>query len=258
MGESATTSGLGTVHPRPPILDSAAIQAALARLAIGFIALFACLLGLGRLADEIHEKEAIALDAVANPFLHNFASPQLDAVMSLGTYLGTSPVIPVLATVAVAVLVAVRRVREALFLVTAIAGSFAINTALKLFFERPRPQLAWAHVIPEYSFPSGHAENGLTFYLALAIIIWALVGRRTGAVAVLVAVVLALFIGTSRIYFGYHYLSDVLGGYLAALCWLLVVGIAFGALPLFRSWRRGSAGERPTRPQRRGSSTRRS
>ncbi len=215
----------------------------------GFLALLACLLVLGALADEVAEQEANALDAFANPFLHGLASPGLDAAMGAATFMGSTPAIPLLLLAAGLGLIAIRRRREALFLVAAIGGSFALNQLLKLVVHRPRPQLAWAQVQPEFSFPSGHTQNGLVFYLALALIVWVIAGRRAGVVAVAAAAILAVLIGVSRIYFGFHYLTDVVGGYFAGLAWLLIVAAAFRAGPMLRAWRTdadpGEAGPAP-------------
>jgi len=118
---------------------------------------------------------------------------------------------------------------------------------MKLFFQRPRPQLPWAHVLPDYSFPSGHTMNGVVFYIALAVIAWSIFGRRIGLASLFVAVVLAIGIGVSRIYLGYHYLTDVVGGLLAGVAWLLIVGAAFHARPTWWTWGEpGSSRERPT------------
>ena len=79
--------------------------------------------------------------------------------------------------------------------------------------------------------------NAVAFYIALALILWSILGRRIGLLAVAVAAVLALGVGISRIYLGYHYLTDVVGGILAGIAWLLVVGTALRARP---AWRRGA------------------
>jgi undecaprenyl-diphosphatase len=86
--------------------------------------------------------------------------------------------------------------------------AMGVNQVIIRVWERPRPFLAHqAHLLmaPKYdsSFPSDHA----TFAFAVAVSI-ALVFRRIGIVALIVAVL----IGFSRIYVGEHYFSDVVVG----------------------------------------------
>ena len=200
----------------------------------GFVALLACLLALGAVAEDVHDQEANALDALATPLLHALSNPILDAVMGTFTNLGSTIVVVPLFVVALALLMWRRHRREALFLAASMAGSLVLNQSLKLIFQRPRPQLAWAQVQPEYSFPSGHAMNSIVFYVAVALIVWVLWGRRAGLIATVLAIVLALLIGTSRIYLGYHYFTDVAGGFLAGTAWLMIVTAAFRAGPLWR------------------------
>jgi undecaprenyl-diphosphatase len=115
---------------------------------------------------------------------------------------------------------------------------------MKLFFERPRPQLAWSHVLPDYSFPSGHTMNSVAFYGALAIVVWSISGRRWGIATLIAAAVLSTLIGISRIYLGYHYFTDVLGGVLAGVSWLLITLAVFRTRPL-AGWWRAANGRRP-------------
>lgn len=231
-------------HPISPPPEVASHAEAPARtlsstivVAAGFVGVAACLLAIGTLAQAIREKEASALDTFATPFLHALASPWLDAAMQAATFLGSNVVIVPAYAAATAGLLRRRR-REALFVSTVLIGSLALNGAMKLFFQRPRPMLAWAQVLPDYSFPSGHSMNSLAFFLALAVVMWQVRGHRWGRLAVGIAVVASLAIGVSRIYLGYHYLTDVIGGYLAAVLWLLVVVGAFsGGQRLLHRWR---------------------
>jgi undecaprenyl-diphosphatase len=204
---------------------------------VGFFALLACLLVLGTLAAGIRGQEVFTMDTLATPFLHGLASPALDAVMNGLTFIGSDFVIVPLFAVAAIGLLRVRRRREVLFIAVATVGSLILNATMKAFFQRPRPQLAYAQVLPDYSFPSGHTMNSLVFYVALAIVLWAVFGRRVGMIAVPSAVALAILVGISRIYLGYHYFTDVLGGLFAATGWLLIVGAAFRTGPLYNLWR---------------------
>lgn len=207
---------------------------------VGFVGLLASLVVLGFVARGVRAQEVFALDTWATPFLHGIASPGLDALMNAVTAMGSSLVIAPIFVVVVAWSVWRRRFGAALFLSVASAGSLLLQEAMKLWFERPRPKLDWAQVLPDYSFPSGHTMNSVIFYVTLALIIWSMFRRPVGLVALAVAIVLALGVGVSRVYLGYHYLTDVVGGLLAGIAWLLVVGAAFRARPTW--WRWGGGG----------------
>lgn len=216
--------------PRPPV------AVATGTVLIGFAGLVAALVVLGSLADGVRDQEVFALDAWATPFLHSIASPVTDAFFNTLTAMGSSLVVLPIFLVAVLLLILRRRYGAGLFLSVALGGSLLIDYLMKLVFQRPRPKLDYAAVLPDYSFPSGHSMNGVVFYVSLALILWSVFGRRVGIPALVVSVLLALGIGLSRIFLGYHYLTDVVGGWLAGVVWLLVVGAAFRARPKMWRW----------------------
>jgi membrane-associated phospholipid phosphatase len=211
--------------PRRPVERGATRQTVL--LLLGLLGIVACLVVFGVLAEDVRAQEAIALDARATLFLHSLASPTLDAVMNTATFLGSEfTLVPVL-VLSVTFLVVRGHRREAAFVVVAIAGSVLVNGTMKVFFHRARPDVAWADVLPDFSFPSGHTMNSMVLYLSLALVVWRLNGPRWGSAAVVGAVVLAVVIGMSRIYLGYHYLTDVIAGLAAAILWLAIVVAIF-------------------------------
>ena len=83
------------------------------------------------------------------------------------------------------------------------------------------------------------------FYVALALIVWSIFGRRVGLTALRSSSLRAGGVGASRIYLGSHYLTDVVGAFLqAGLSWLIVIGGAFRLRP--QRWRSGPrASSRP-------------
>ena len=247
MGDKDVVKRGARASPPPIVPPAAPDKRGVAVLAIGFVLALVALLVFAFLADRIYDQEAFALDALANPFLHAISSPTLDAVMTGITNLGSIQVIGGLFVIVEIVLLRQGDRAKALFLAAAIGGSVALNGTLKVVVQRPRPELAWANVLPDYSFPSGHTMNSLVFYLAIALLIWVTYGRRAGSVAVVIALLVAVAIGSSRIYLGYHYLSDVIGGFAAGLGWLLIVALAFDTVPRTwarRPWVRRSAGGR--------------
>ncbi|MEO8570135.1 MAG: phosphatase PAP2 family protein [Chloroflexota bacterium] len=212
-------------------------SAATMTVVVGFFALAACLFVFGTIAEGIRAHDVFTLDTTVTPFLHSLASPALDSVMQAATFIGSNLAISPLLVIAVVLLAWAHRPREALFLAIASIGSLVLNATIKLIFQRPRPIVPWVTAPTDYSFPSGHTMNSLAFYVALAIVAWAVFGRRVGVPAVIAAVALAVVIGVSRIYLGYHYFTDVFGALLAGTGWLLIVGAAFRTGPLYGLWR---------------------
>jgi undecaprenyl-diphosphatase len=96
------------------------------------------------------------------------------------------------------------------------------SQVLKLALHRPRPPVFFGLSSAEtYSFPSGHAFVATVFYgLAASIFMAGQASRRTCATLAALALAASLAIGFSRVYLGYHYPSDVLGGWVMAVVWL--------------------------------------
>lgn len=225
-GEPAAASGPGSLTP-PAQPGKRGIR----ELVVGFVLALLALLVYGFIAVSFSDQEFKALDTFASPFLHSLSSPALDALMSAITTLGTSPVLLMVAGGAIVVLLARRRRARAAFLATAVIGGVLLDGALKVIVHRARPVLPWAHVLPDYSFPSGHTMNGAILYLGLALLVWVARGPRTGAIAATAALGVTLAIAFSRVYLGYHYVSDVVGGLAAGIAWLFVVALAFEVTP---------------------------
>lgn len=105
-----------------------------------------------------------------------------------------------------------------------IVGSGLSNMIGKIAFHRERPEVA-LYAENTFSFPSGHSTIAVAFF---GFIIYILLRHARkweykiniffGGLAIILAV------GLSRLYLGVHFLSDVWGGYLLGLLWL-VVGI---------------------------------
>jgi membrane-associated phospholipid phosphatase len=170
--------------------------------------------------------------------LHWFAArrtPLLDFVMQELTTIGNIAVLTLVGGTAALVLWVTRHRWSVLLLALAGVGGVLINSALKDWFARPRPDVveAIAHVMTP-SFPSGHAMNSLIVYGSVAYVVGRLGGspllRRFiwGTAAMIVA-----GIGVSRVYLGVHYPSDVLAGFLAGSAWLLVLPAGIEVLRYF-------------------------
>jgi undecaprenyl-diphosphatase len=112
------------------------------------------------------------------------------------------------------------------FYVLACVGSGALILLFKNLVNRPRPSIVPAlEKAPFASFPSGHSTYAL---VAWGFAAWLIVRRPATPMwlkIVVIAATLALvgMIGLSRVYLGTHYPSDVAGGLLIGVPWLLAV-----------------------------------
>jgi undecaprenyl-diphosphatase len=161
-----------------------------------------------------------------NAWVHN--SPTAVRVLDVITNIGKPITLFVVVTAAVIYLLRRRRIRLALYLVvTSVVGGL-VDTAVKVLVDRPRPVVD--HPIASAlgkSFPSGHAMSSTVTYGALALVFLPVLPRRWRPVALCAVVVLVLAIGTSRLFLGVHFVSDVIGGFVLGLAWLAASTAAF-------------------------------
>lgn len=93
---------------------------------------------------------------------------------------------------------------------------------LKLALHRARPinEYVKKMLIQSYSFPSGHAAGAISCYFTASIVI-SEVYPVAGTASWVIAILLGIFIGLSRLYLGAHYASDVVGGWLIGFIGIL-------------------------------------
>jgi len=127
--------------------------------------------------------------------------------------------------IAAGVLLFVHRVRLALFVVVVMAGEAVLDTVTKLAVGRNRP--VFDHPVATAagkSFPSGHALGAVVAFGLLIVV----VPRRFKVAIGAVAVPAVLLVSYSRLALGVHYLSDVIGGWLLGIAWLVLACLLLG------------------------------
>ena len=107
--------------------------------------------------------------------------------------------------------------------------SVLFNSVLKLIVKRPRPWMASSAInnkLPAtgLSFPSGHSQSisAISTFVVTDVFASNKSSKKIKIASVVVATVLCLVVGFSRIYLGQHYLTDVLAG-LAIGCGVILL-----------------------------------
>jgi membrane-associated phospholipid phosphatase len=117
-------------------------------------------------------------------------------------------------------------------LVIAVPGGLLINVVLKHVFQRARPTPEHPLLLlATYSFPSGHTAGATLLYGVLAAYTSYKSRHLSTRLACIASwLVLVVLVGSSRIYLGVHFTSDVVGAVAWSLAWLALCLIAAHAL----------------------------
>jgi membrane-associated phospholipid phosphatase len=153
---------------------------------------------------------------------HASAAPGLTDFVRVVGAPGSLAALALISVVVAVALLAQRRWSALAAWLVAVLGGEALNLLLKDLIARPRPSFERPLVAEtSHSYPSGQAMESLVVYGMLAYFA-VLILRGTGKHAVFVvgAAVLVVLIGFGRMYLGAHYLSDVVGGFVAGGAWL--------------------------------------
>jgi undecaprenyl-diphosphatase len=174
------------------------------------------------LGAEVRRGQLVGADAFLAGVVHGWRG-SIDGLMLFCTQLGGGDGMAVVSLAVIAALLIRRRLRTALFMSIAAFGTLALNVVLKLAFHRARPaDIEYMIQLPSsFSFPSGHAMGSMGVLASTVVVLYA-VGtppllRRS---AMLLFGSFVFGVALSRVYFGVHYPSDVIGGQLAAAAWV--------------------------------------
>ncbi|WP_340066571.1 phosphatase PAP2 family protein [Ascidiimonas aurantiaca] len=109
------------------------------------------------------------------------------------------------------------------------------NVILKRVFNRARPEIEHLVSVKTLSYPSGHAMSSMAFYGFLIYLVYKLkIPLIAKTLTIFVLSLLIISIGTSRIYLGVHFPSDILGGWIAGAIWVFFCILIFNLIEAFR------------------------
>jgi undecaprenyl-diphosphatase len=188
-----------------------------------------------QLADEVLEGDTQAFDEAVLQWFQHHRSPGLTRVAMEITALGGASVTILVVLLASVFLWLSKHKWSVYVLMLVVLGTKVLNDLLKGGFGRERPSIVESITeTSSQSFPSGHAMSAFVTYASVAYLIGRLEPSKRLRYAIwTVAFLLILAIGTTRMYLGVHYPSDIIGGYLAGAAWIFVVAALIRAVQFF-------------------------
>lgn len=186
-----------------------------------WLVLFIALIGFLALAEDVFNKEImngdiIGYKIISTFLISDFATPIAKFITNFGGAI-------FLITLTVILVILIKNKKIGLSIFSNLVIITVLNQLLKRILQRPRP--TEFRIIEEtgYSFPSGHSMVSMAFYGYLIYLIYKYVENRyVKWISIVLLSVLICSIGVSRIYLGVHYTSDVLGGFLVSISYLIL------------------------------------
>lgn len=186
-----------------------------------WLVLFIALIGFLALAEDVFNKEImngdiIGYKIISTFLISDFATPIAKFITNFGGAI-------FLITLTVILVILIKNKKIGLSIFSNLVIITVLNQLLKRILQRPRP--TEFRIIEEtgYSFPSGHSMVSMAFYGYLIYLIYKYVENRyVKWISIVLLSILICAIGVSRIYLGVHYTSDVLGGFLISVSYLVI------------------------------------
>ena len=183
--------------------------------------LFIALIGFLALAEDVFNKEImngdiIGYKIISTFLISDFATPIAKFITNFGGAI-------FLITLTVILFILIKNKKIGLSIFSNLLIITVLNQLLKRILQRPRP--TEFRIIEEtgYSFPSGHSMVSMAFYGYLIYLIYKYVKNKyVKWILIVLLSILICSIGVSRIYLGVHYTSDVLGGFLVSISYLVL------------------------------------
>lgn len=198
---------------------------------VGAIVILALVWIFATLAGEVMEGDTRQFDEWVLGALRQPADPgQLRGPKWLGsgaedlTALGSPTVLGLTVLAVTGYLLLHGLYRHGLFIFVASVGGWVLNWLLKAAFARSRPDIV-PHLreVMSSSFPSGHALTSAAVYLTLGALLMRIAeGRLAKYYCIAIAMLLTFLVGSSRVFLGVHYPTDVVAGWLIGMSWALV------------------------------------
>ena len=186
-----------------------------------WVVLFICLVGFLALAEDVFNKEImngdiIGYKLISTFLISDFVTPIAKFITNFGGAIFLS-----IATVMLFLLIKNKKI--GLSIISNIVIITVLNQLLKRILQRPRPTEFRLVEEKGYSFPSGHSMVSMAFYGYLIYLIYRYIKNKyVKWTLITILSILICLIGISRIYLGVHYTSDVLGGFLLSISYLVI------------------------------------
>lgn len=186
-----------------------------------YIIVIGCLILFGFIAFNVYKNNEFYSDGVIYDFIYkNIISDGMTPFIKFITWFGGT--IGIIVVGVISMFIIKDKKTNVSFAICLILG-VTINNVIKVIFARARPDVNPLMIENTYSFPSGHSMMSMILYGYLIYIIYnKFKNKKYKLLLISVLSILIFCIGFSRIYLGVHYVSDVIGGFVLGIAYLII------------------------------------
>ncbi len=209
-----------------------------------WIIVFICAISFLAILEDVFEQEKLFIDTfIYRIVVLSWRIEPLTTVFKFITQLGGTYV---LIGISILSLIFLNNKKVAISIPINLGIVALLNWVLKYIIARPRPE--GYRLIDEsgYSFPSGHSMVSMAFYGLLIYLIWKNCSHeKLKYISCFFLSLLIPLIGLSRIYLGVHYASDVIGGFVISLVYLIVFTTITQSIFELKQYHKGKKESKP-------------
>lgn len=128
-----------------------------------------------------------------------------------------------LMVISLLLLIFIKKKKISLLVIINLITVFFTSQLFKFIFRRTRPDGIFLINESGFSYPSGHAMVSMAYILFIIYLLYNVLKNKLSKILITCFLsILILLIGFSRIYLGVHYFTDIIGGFLLGISYLMI------------------------------------
>ena len=162
------------------------------------------------------------IDLKVESFILGIRNDKLTNIMIIITDIGRAYSL-IAITFLITLIAILKNKKLPLYTIINLVSVFLTSQIFKAIIRRTRPTGVFLTRATGYSFPSGHAMVSFAYFTFIAYSLCEKINNNLLKMIIKVlTTILIISIGFSRIYLGVHYITDIIGGYLLGITYLML------------------------------------
>ena len=184
------------------------------------IILFVSLILFIFLTYNIFNNKIAFIDSYIEGIILSIRNDKLTDIMTIITNISSAYALIVITII---LLILIKNKKIPILITFNLIFSFLTSQLIKIILRRDRPVNISLVNAMGFSYPSGHSMVSMAYFGFIAYLVYKYIDNTIVKVILIITLFVSIFaIGFSRIYLGVHYFSDVLGGFLLTISYLML------------------------------------